>query len=68
MFLFSYIHAHIEDDDDCRTVIVHRVSIPSSFSLTYDEDVPPSKAGRSLSSRTMQDPQQHINNTIYNGF
>lgn len=65
-FLFSYTHAHTEDDDDCGTVIVHRVSIHHLFFLTY-EDVPPSKAGRSLSSKTMQDPQQHINN-IYNGF
>lgn len=31
MFLFSYTHAHTEDDDDCGTVIVHRVSIHHLF-------------------------------------
>lgn len=57
MFFFSYTHAHTEDDDDCGTVIVHRVSIHHLFLRhIYDEDMPPSKAGRSLSSRIMQDP------------
>lgn len=39
-FFFSYIHAHAEDDDDCETVIVHRVLIHHLFLRhIYDEDI-----------------------------